>query len=453
MNKLANFSHDHVLVLGLAKSGTAAAKLLLRNNINVRINDFNTLPEDAIVHELSSMGAEVIVGSHPLSVLDDIDLIVKNPGIPYENTVLVAAAEKGIPIITEIELVANLSRNNRLIGITGSNGKTTTTTLVNEMLVKSEQKVKLAGNIGIVATEVAQSLTADEILLLELSSFQLMGINQFKPNYAVLLNLYEAHLDYHGTVENYRLAKQNIFKNQTTENYLIYNADDAAVVEAVKDSLAHLVPFSVEKAQPTGAWRDERNIYFKTDKIIAIEDIVLVGEHNLANVLAAVAVSMLNGATIAGIQAVLTEFSGVKHRLQFVDKVNSRLFFNDSKATNMLATEIALKSFSRPTILLAGGLDRGTDFDVLIPFLTHVKAMVVFGETAMKLTALAKRAKIATVIQVPNVNEATREAYKISETGDVILLSPACASWDQYKTFEERGNMFIDAVHMISTGG
>lgn len=453
MNKLIGFPYEDVLVLGLAKSGTAAAKLLLRNNLNVRINDFNTDPDDPIVHELSSMGAEVIVGTHPLTVLENIDLIIKNPGIPYENTVLVAAVEKGIPIITEIELVANLARNNQLIGITGSNGKTTTTTLVSEMLDKSNQKVKLAGNIGIVATEVAQSLSVDEILLLELSSFQLMGINQFKPNYAVLLNLYEAHLDYHGTVENYRMAKANILKNQTASDYLIYNADDTAVVEAIKESPAQLIPFSVEKEQPTGAWRDEENIYFRAEKIIAIDDIALVGEHNLANVLAAVAVSVLNGATVAGIQIVLKKFSGVKHRLQFVEEINERLFYNDSKATNVLATEIALKSFSRPIILLAGGLDRGTDFKSLIPFLENVHAMVVFGETAMKLAALAKQANVTTVVQVPDVKEAVQEAYKISQTGDVILLSPACASWDQYKTFEERGNMFIDAVHIISTGG
>lgn len=453
MNKLSDFAYKHVLVLGLAKSGTAAAKLLLRNKIGVRINDFNTQADDAIVHELSSMGAEVIVGSHPLSVLDTIDLIVKNPGIPYENTVLVEAMERNIPIITEIELVANVTKSNNVIGITGSNGKTTTTTLVNDMLDKSNQKVKLAGNIGIVATEVAQSLQEDETLLLELSSFQLMGIQTFRPNYAVLLNLYEAHLDYHGTVENYQEAKQNVFKNQTADDYLIYNADDETVVEAVKQSKAQLIPFSVMEKQPDGAWRDETFIYFKDEKIIAIDDIVLVGEHNIANILAAVAVSMLNGATIKGIQTVLTSFSGVKHRLQFVENVQSRLFYNDSKATNILATEIALKSFTRPTILLAGGLDRGNDFEALLPHLTHVKALVVFGETAMKLTMLARAASISEVIQVPDVAEAAKEAYKLSDAGDIILLSPACASWDQYKTFEERGNMFIEAVHILSTGG
>lgn len=450
MNELKNFSYKHVLVLGLAKSGTAAAKVLLQNNIKVRVNDYNTGENSKIVEELKSQGAEVIVGSHPISILEDIDVVVKNPGIHYDNIIVVEAIKRKIPIITEVELTSMLASNHDIIGITGSNGKTTTTTLVAEMLKRSGQKMKLAGNIGVASIEVAQNLEENEKLVLELSSFQLMGIQTFRPYVAALLNLFEAHLDYHGTVDNYNRAKMNIFKNQTESDFLIYNADDPIVREVIKEAKSTLIPFSAKTVQPDGAYVLDGEIYFKGEKIISLSEVVLVGEHNIENILAALSISILNGATKEGIQFVLKTFSGVKHRLQFVAKINERLFYNDSKATNILATQKALSSFTQPTILLAGGLDRGNSFDSLLPDLKHVKAMILFGETAPKLVELAKKANINIVVKVKDVTEATKVAFEVSEKGDVILLSPACASWDQYKTFEERGDMFIQAVHILA---
>ncbi|UJL47853.1 UDP-N-acetylmuramoyl-L-alanine--D-glutamate ligase [Virgibacillus sp. NKC19-16] len=448
MKKLTDFNYTHVLVLGMAKSGTAATKLLLASGIDVRVNDMKASEDDEIVRTLTSMGAEVIVGSHPLSVLDDIEVIVKNPGIPYENTIIEEAQNRNIPIITEIELAGRLVEES-IVGITGSNGKTTTTTLTEAMLASSNQPVKVAGNIGTVATDIAGSLAEDERLVLELSSFQLLGIEKFKPKIAILLNIYEAHIDYHKTFENYKNAKYAIFKNQTSEDYLIYNADDPNLIDAVKHAKSIKVPFSVNRKLEGGAWIDEESIYFKDEKIIDRKMIVLVGIHNLENILASVAAAKLSGASNEGIQKVLTTFSGVKHRLQYVDKVNGRFFYNDSKATNILATQKALSSFEQPIILLAGGLDRGNEFTDLIPFLKNVKVMVVFGETADKLKSLAEDAGIPVVLKVTDVMNATEKAYQVSEEGDVILLSPACASWDQYRTFEERGDMFIQAVHTL----
>lgn len=450
MRILTDFPYKHVLVLGLAKSGTAAAKLLLRSKVKVRVNDAKVDPEDPVVKELEMEGATVITGSHPISVLDSIDLIVKNPGIPYSNVILEEALKRNIPIVTEIELAARLTENNELIGITGSNGKTTTTTLVHEMLKASNQPVKLAGNIGIVAADVAQNLEENDKLLLELSSFQLMGVEEFRPNIAALLNLYEAHIDYHGSYENYVKAKMNLFLKQTEADYLVYNADDPKVREVVKLAKAKLIPFSTHEKLSNGATIENGIIYFQGKEIIALKDVVLVGEHNYENILAAVAVSTLAGATKEGIRRVLTTFSGVKHRLQYVTTINGRKFYNDSKATNILATQKALNSFQQPIILLAGGLDRGDEYDSLLPYVKHVKAMVLFGETAMKLAHFAKKAKIDEVHIVQNVEEAAKLAYEISTEGDVILLSPACASWDQYKTFEERGDMFIQAVHILA---
>ena len=449
MNQLGNFPYKHALVLGLAKSGAAAANTLLRNGIKVTINDYRTEKDAPIVNEFTKLGAEVIVGSHPLSVLDGVDIIVKNPGISYDNIILSAAANLDIPIITEIELASLLLEEHDIIGITGSNGKTTTTSLVHQMLVESKQSVKLAGNIGIVATEVAEKLEKDEKLILELSSFQLMGVHKFKPRVAALLNLFEAHLDYHGSIEAYIEAKKHVFMNQTAEDFTVYNLDDEKVVTAIKESNATLVPFSIVEKHINGAWLDNEYMYFKEEPIIRLKDIVLVGDHNKQNILAAIAIAMLMGATKAGIYQVLTTFSGVEHRLQYVANKNERLFYNDSKATNMLATEKALQSFTQPIILLAGGLDRGDDYEDLVPYLNNVKEMIVFGETAEKLKTVAIKENII-VHQAIDVREAVHIAYEDSKEGDVILLSPACASWDQYKTFEERGNMFIQAVHTLA---
>ncbi|GEN30343.1 UDP-N-acetylmuramoylalanine--D-glutamate ligase [Cerasibacillus quisquiliarum] len=448
MNTLSEFPYTDVLVLGLAKSGTAATSILLENGCRVRVNDLKTKENDPIVKELNRLGADIIVGSHPLNVLDGIEVVIKNPGIPYSNSILQEAIKRNIPILTEIELASYLATD-RMIGITGSNGKTTTTTLVTNMLLNSKQKVKVAGNIGTVASEVARDLQEDEQLVLELSSFQLLGIDTFRPKIAVLLNIFEAHLDYHLTMKNYIQAKANIIKNQGASDYFIYNADDPVVSQIAEQACAIKVPFSLKKRLTNGAWIDESTVYYKTKKIIEREEIALVGSHNMANILAAISTAIIAGATIDGIKEVLRTFTGVKHRLQYVTEVNGRTFYNDSKATNVLATEKALASFTKPTILLAGGLDRGNDFFDLIPYLKAVKALVLFGETKEKIAHIGKKAGIKNIQFAKNVEDATEIAYNISDVGDVILLSPACASWDQYKTFEQRGDMFIQAVHRL----
>lgn len=447
MNKLTDFPYSCVLVLGLAKSGTAAAKLLLENQISVRVNDKEAPANDANVQMLQELGAEVITGSHPLTVLDGMEMVVKNPGIPYNNPIVQEAQKRHIPVITEIELAGNMVEGS-IIGITGSNGKTTTTMLTAQMLKASKEPVQLAGNIGTVATDVASTLKPEEKMVLELSSFQLMGIRNFKPKIAVLLNIFAAHLDYHGTFANYKAAKCNIFKNQTAADYLIYNAEQETVVDAVGVAKSTKIPFSVNRELRNGAWADDSSVYFKNEKIIDKQEIVLVGEHNLENILAAVAAAKLSGANNEAIRQVLMTFTGVRHRLQYVETINSRIFYNDSKATNVLATQKALSSFDKPTILLAGGLDRGNGFADLLPYLANVKLMVLFGETKEKLKKLADQAGIDAVL-VEDVAMAAKTAYAKSDAGDVILLSPACASWDQYQTFEERGDMFVQAVHTL----
>jgi len=448
VNELKNFPYKNVLVLGLAKSGMAAATFLMKNNKRVIVNDLGASEEDKDVQELRAKGAQVVLGSHPLSLLNNIDIIVKNPGIPYENVLIKEAIKQDIPIITEIEL-ASLLIGNRMIGITGSNGKTTTTTLIYDMFMQAHKKVKLAGNIGTVATEVASQMTNDEQMIVELSSFQLLGTRTFKPKVAILLNIYEAHLDYHGTMENYIEAKFNMLNNQDDNDIVIFNKDNSHIREHIAQATSQKIPFSIKEKNIDGGWVNDDAVFYKDEKVIERKDIRLVGDHNLENILAAICCAKVNDISNEVIKRVLMTFSGVEHRLQFVEEINERLFYNDSKATNILATKKALAAFNQPTILLAGGLDRGNDFKEIIPALKHVKAMVLFGETKEKLKAAGDEANIEHIIFAENVKEATIKAFEQSAKGDVILLSPACASWDQYRTFEERGNEFIQTLKTI----
>ncbi|WP_088043897.1 UDP-N-acetylmuramoyl-L-alanine--D-glutamate ligase [Bacillus sp. EAC] len=449
MKNVGNFHHKNVLVLGMAKSGYAASQLLKKLGANVTVNDRTPFEQNAIAQKLKSEGFNVICGEHPLSLLDNNPFcIVKNPGIPYSNPLLVEAIERNIPIYTEIEL-AYLISEAPFIGITGSNGKTTTTTLALNILKEGNKNPLVAGNIGTVACEVAEIATSENIIVTELSSFQLMGIEEFRPKISLVTNIFEAHLDYHGTKEEYIRAKANVFKNQTEEDFAVVNFDDENVLEMVKECKATIVPFSSTKVVSNGAYVKNGSIFFQESEVIEIKKIVLPGKHNLENILAAVAVAKLLGVDNEAIERVLTTFTGVEHRLQFVTEIQQRKFYNDSKATNILATQKAIVSFQKPVILIAGGLDRGNDFDDLIPYFKNVKNMVTYGQTSQKLIDSAKKAGLKAIKSVDNVEEAVKEAFTHSEVGDIILLSPACASWDQFKTFEERGNKFIQAVHKL----
>ncbi len=446
MNQLNQFPYKKVLVLGLAKSGLATAEVLIRNKVDIVVNDLSTKKENPLVKSLEERGIKVVLGSHPIELLDNVDLIVKNPGIPYKSNLLTEAIKREIPIITEVELTYKMLKQQDLIGITGSNGKTTTTSLVSQILKEDKQKSSTAGNIGEVSISVAEKLEADESLLLELSSFQLQGTKEFKPHIAALLNLYEAHLDYHGSFDKYCEAKANIFINQTEEDYLIYNYDDKNVSKVVENAKSTLIPFSIRATLSSGSWTDGEYIYFKEEKIMKSAEIALVGDHNLSNVLAAVAIAKLKNVKNESINSVLKVFTGVEHRLEFVCTKHERHFYNDSKATNILATEQALKAFDTPTILLAGGLDRGDDFSSLVPLFKNVKTLVLFGQTKEKLKEAGITAGITNIYLVETMKEAVKTAYDQSNKTDIILLSPACASWDQYKTFEERGNLFIENI-------
>jgi UDP-N-acetylmuramoylalanine--D-glutamate ligase len=449
MKKVESYRHKKILVLGLAKSGVTAAALLHKLGAFVTVNDVLPLSENPEAQGLLEHGIKVICGEHPIELLDEgFELIVKNPGIPYHNPMIEGAFEKGIPVITEVELAYQVSEA-PFVGVTGTNGKTTTTTLVYEMLNAGNKQPLIAGNIGTVASGVAEKASVENTIVIELSSFQLMGIETFKPSIAIITNIYDAHLDYHGTRKEYIKAKANITKNQTNKEHLIVNADQEETVEIALHSKATVIPFSTKKEVTGGADLRDDWICFYGEKVMKISEIALPGVHNLENILSAMAAAKLMGVDNHAIQAVLRTFAGVKHRLQYVTEINGRKVYNDSKATNILATIKALSAFQAPVILLAGGLDRGNEFDELLPYLKNVKALITFGQTAPKIERVGELAGIKRIKRVDNVEKAVPIAYQYSKSGDVVLLSPACASWDQYKSFEIRGDIFIEAVHKL----
>ena len=447
------FEHKRVLVIGLAKSGVAVAKLLLHQGAIVTVNDRIPLEENPDAKSLIEEGIRVLAGSHPVDLLEEhFDFVVKNPGIPYHNCMVEAAMKKGIPVYTEVEIAYQLLEG-LLIGITGSNGKTTTTTLASLMLKESfpEREVYAAGNIGIPLSQLAEQSTKEDIYVSELSSFQLMGIDQFKPKIACIVNIFSAHLDYHGTREEYIEAKLQLTKNQTEDDYLVYNADYPELITLIEGhTKATLVPFSRKTVLEFGACVEGDYICFNGEKVIPVSTIQVPGTQNVENVLAAVAISKLAGASNEGIQKAVQNFHGVKHRTQFVKEVNKRRFYNDSKATNIIATQTALRSFTNQSVvLIAGGLDRGNGFDELVPDLKAVSGIVLYGETKEKLQEAAKVAGVPVIEIVNTLEEATKKAYAISKEDDIILLSPACASWDQFKSFEIRGDEFIQVVENL----
>ncbi|MDQ8565864.1 UDP-N-acetylmuramoyl-L-alanine--D-glutamate ligase [Enterococcus faecium] len=452
MKKISTYENKKVLVLGLAKSGVSAAKLLHELGALVTVNDGKPFDENPEAQELLSLGIKVITGIHPIELLDEeFSLMVKNPGIPYSHSLVAKAQEMGIPVITEVELAYEVAEC-PIIGITGTNGKTTTTTMTGLLLnAGTDQGIaRLAGNIGYPASGVAQEAKPEDKIVMELSSFQLMGITDFRPHIAVITNIYEAHIDYHGTRKEYVKAKWNLQKNMTEKDYLILNWNQSELQELAQRTKARVLPFSTKEVLEDGVYADDYSIYYKKEKIMEISELGVSGKHNVENALAAISVAKLYGISNEAIRETLNLFHGVPHRTQYVGEIQGRKFYNDSKATNILATKMALSGFeTSKVVLLAGGLDRGNTFDELIPSLKGIKAMVVFGQTKEKLMDAGKKAGIETIVTADSVEQAVPLALENSTDGDVVLLSPANASWDQYPNFETRGNRFMEAVNRL----
>ncbi|WP_061593708.1 UDP-N-acetylmuramoyl-L-alanine--D-glutamate ligase [Streptococcus gordonii] len=448
MKNIASFANKKVLVLGLAKSGESAARLLDKLGAIVTVNDGKPFEENPAAQSLLEEGIKVVTGGHPLELLDEnFELMVKNPGIPYDNAMVVRALEKKIPVITEVEL-AYLISEAPIIGITGSNGKTTTTTMIEQVLTAGGQNGLLSGNIGFPASQVAQTASSKDTLVMELSSFQLMGIEAFHPQIAVITNLMPTHLDYHGSFEEYAAAKWNIQKNMTADDYLVLNFNQDWAKEMASQTQATVVPFSTTE-KVDGAYLEGDVLTFRGEAIIKVDEIGVPGSHNVENALATIVVAKLRGIDNQTIKEILSAFGGVKHRLQYVGQVNEVSFYNDSKSTNILATQKALSGFDNSkVILIAGGLDRGNEFDELVPDLKRLKKMVILGQSAPRVKRAADQAGVS-YLDATDVRDAAHKAFALAEPGDIVLLSPANASWDMYSNFEVRGDEFLAAFEEL----
>lgn len=442
MKHITNFANKKVLVLGLAKSGESAARLLDKLGAIVTVNDGKPFEENPAAQTLLEEGIKVVTGGHPLELLDEeFELMVKNPGIRYDNPMVKKALEKKIPVITEVEL-AYLISDAPIIGITGSNGKTTTTTMIAEVLTAGGQNGLPSGNIGFPASQVATTATKNDTLVMELSSFQLMGIETFHPEIAVITNLMPTHIDYHGSFEHYVAAKWNIQRNMSKSDFLVLNFNQTLAKELAAKTQATVVPFSTTE-KVDGAYLEGNMLTFRGEPVMAADELGVPGSHNVENALATIAVAKLRGIENQVLKETLAGFGGVKHRLQYVGEINHVKFYNDSKSTNILATQKALSGFDNSkVILIAGGLDRGNEFDELVPDIQELKKMVILGESAARVKRAADKAGVS-YMDAADVKDATQKAFAEAQAGDIVLLSPANASWDMYPNFEVRGDEFI----------
>lgn len=453
-----------VVVLGLARSGVAAAKLFHQKGALVTVNDKKERSACPEADELEALGISVVCGFHPESLVHEgVALVVKNPGIPYSVDPIRKALELGIEVVTEVEVAYQFCEA-PIIGITGSNGKTTTTTLIGLMLDSAGLSPVVAGNIGRALTEAAPEVTADNWMVVELSSFQLKGTTSFRPKIGLLLNLYETHLDYHGSMDDYIASKAKLFENQTEEDTAILNWDDPVCQSLIPTLKAKLFPFSRLETLSYGVYYDEPSdslVYANGQgEIISLmpaRDIGIPGSFNIENALAAAAAALTVGVQPHIIADVLRNFKGVEHRLELVRELNGVTFFNNSKATNATATIKSIEVFDQKIVLIAGGLDRGSDYMELLPiFRERIKGIVAIGQTKEKIAHIAELAGISRIQTVDTAKDAAdavslavQLAWQMCEAGDIILLSPACASWDMFPSFEDRGRMFRKSVHNL----
>lgn len=442
MIKLKN---SKIFVLGMARSGYEVSKYLSRYNNEIIVTDAKEQDRDK-VKELESLGVKVVITDKPANFIDEtFDLVIKNPGIKYTNPLVVKANSLGIAVVNEMEVASYFfPKNLQVIGVTGSNGKTTTTNLIHEMLKASHKKVIMAGNMGIPVCSILDNLTDDTILLLEVSIQQLCNLSHFKTNVSVLTNLTPTHIDFLDTYENYKNTKKRIFNNHSDKDIAILNMGNADEMELTKDIKSHKIYFSSKMDTDICVKGDYLN-YFGED-IIKLEDIKLQGMHNYENACCAIGAVKHYGVSNEAIIQVLKTFGGVEHRLEFVRKVNGVEYYNDSEATNTVSTIIALKAFKKPEILILGGLDRGHSFDPLNDYIGNVKLVGCYGETKQKIEEWAHKMNLPVKV-FDNLHDTTMYIASVALPGDVVLLSPACASWDQYKCCEDRGDEFKSIVN------
>lgn len=446
-----DFAGKKVLVIGLARSGMAAIKVLKKLGAEVTLSESKKKEEIKEIDFLNENDVE-IVGQDMAVFERDFDLVIKNPGVPYRSPMIRRLHERNIPVITEIELAYQVAKSQHYIAITGTNGKTTTSTLTYEILRRAfPGKAHLCGNIGIPLCEIIMENGLMEegghYIALEISNFQLVNIDKFRPEVATIINLTPDHIDFMGSLDNYYKSKTEVYRNMADNDVFLLNADDSVVkeytdrypVKCIKES------FSTDSDNADCIAKDGY-IEIKGEKIIPLDAIKIVGKHNLQNVMIAVSAAKAIGISNEVILDAVSSFKGVEHRIEFVRELNGVKYYNDSKGTNTDATITALKAFDRGVILLVGGFEKGLPMDEMKKHLGCVKKVVGFGACGPRLVHdLVGEDGII----VSTLDEAVAEANKIAESGDTVLLSPTTSSFDQYTCFEERGDHFKKIVNAL----
>lgn len=446
-----DFTGKKVLVVGLARSGMAAIKVLHKLGADIVLSERKPAEELKELATLKELGVTIVDQS--MEVFDQkYDLCVKNPGVPYRSPFMEALAQHGVPVITEIELAFQVAKPQHYIAITGTNGKTTTTTLVYEILNAAfPGKAHLCGNIGIPLCEIVMEEglmeESDHYIALEISNYQLVNIDRFRPDVATIINLTPDHVDFMGSLEAYYKSKTEVYRNMKPEDTFILNADDPVLAEYVEKYPvpATVKSFSLDNTDTDNYVKDE-TLYVGDEAVLPLTSVRLPGKHNLQNVMIAVSVAKVLGIANETIKEVVEGFTGVEHRIEFVRELDGVRYYNDSKGTNTDATVTALKAFDKGVILLLGGFEKGLPMDDVKAHLGCVKKVIGFGACGPRLVA-------DTVgedgIVVTTLDEAVAEAVKIAEPGDTVLLSPTTSSFDQYTCFEERGDHFKKLVNAL----
>ena len=430
------------LIIGAAISGCGAARLLNSKGYEVYLSDKGKIEQQK---ELEKLGIKVFPNGHPESLKKlKYDLIVKNPGIKYDTPFVKYFCDAGYKMYNEIEIATKCGKGLVIGAVTGTNGKTTTTTILGEILKENDPQSITAGNIGhSLCDYVYQDGNITRNVALEIAAFQLLGTENFKPKVSVIINLTPDHLDYFGTLDKYYKAKTLVYKHQTKEDYFLRNVDDPQVLKYCQDIPATVIDFSLERTDVPLHIANGK-AYYNDQELFCLDQFSLPGRHNLQNALIASGMAYLMGCTPGQIAKVLHSFKGVEHRIEYVDQINGVKYYNDSKGTNVDATIVALKAFEQPIHLLAGGYDKHLSFEGLRPYLGKIKQMYVFGATKEQLKQLDPRA-----IVLDNMDQALALASKNALKGEVVLLSPACASWDQFPNYEVRGELFKEAVKKL----
>lgn len=446
-----------VVVVGTGVSGMGAVKLLSETSADITLYDGNDKADrDEILKKIpDDCDLRLIIGEMPDEVVKETDLLVISPGVPIDSDIVKLFEKENVPVWGEIELAYNFEKGT-VFAITGTNGKTTTTTLVGEIMKKYNNQTFVVGNIGNSYTSEVLKTTKDSYTVAEISSFQLETIREFAPKGSAILNITPDHLNRHYTMENYAAVKESITKNQwkvREDDYCVLNYDDKVLREFGK-TIKNPVYFSRKEKPSKGAYLDGRIIrYFdgKDDyEVMSVDDMHLFGNHNYENVMAAIAMTIEAGVPLNIIINVIKDFMGVEHRIEYVRDKNGVRYYNDSKGTNPDSSIKALEAMSRPTILIAGGYDKHSEFDEFIEaFDNKVKLMVLLGQTADKIEETAVRHGFTNILKTDSLEKAVKICAENAVSGDVVLLSPACASWGMFKNYEERGKLFKEYVNSL----